>query len=139
MCLIARPDIECMLYLKSTLHMKQCLSVDNLTNLVWWVCGSYGMLWGSKGHVGVIVSIGKGANVNVSGKHKLNVGNSTYTLHLQELEMASIVDVLHRRDNVVQVLHGESKPHDWQHSNLLYRDNCCYVVSLANHPGVRDT
>ena len=76
MCLIARPDIECMLHLKITLHMKRYLSVDNLTNLMWWLCGSYGMHWGSKGHISAIVSIRKGASVNVSRKHKLNVGNS---------------------------------------------------------------
>ena len=111
LCLRARPDIQtavsffatrvrepdmddwkklryCMMYLKSTLHMKRYLSADNLTNLMWWVDGSYGAHRDSKGHTGAMMSMGKGAIVNVPRKHKLNVGSST------ELELVSIADVL---------------------------------------------
>ena len=89
LCLRARPDIQtavsfftmrvrnpdmndwkklrhCMRYLKSTRYMKRYLSADNLTNLMWWVDGSYGVRWDSKGHTGVMMSMGKGAIVNVS-------------------------------------------------------------------------
>ena len=39
-------------YLRGTLHMKLCLTVDNLNTLRWWVDASYGVHWDSKGHTG---------------------------------------------------------------------------------------
>ena len=77
-----------MRYLKSTWYMKRHLSADNLTNLMWWVDDSYGVHWDSKGHTGVMMSTGKGAIVNVSRRHKLNVGSSI------ESGLVSITDVL---------------------------------------------
>ena len=96
LCLRARPDVQmavsffttrvrnsdmddwkklrhCMRYLKSTRHMKRYLSADNLTNLMRWVDGLYGVHWDSKGHTGAMISIGKSEIVNVSRRHKLNV------------------------------------------------------------------
>ena len=64
------------------------LSADNLTNLMWWVDGSYGVHWDSKGHTRAMMSMGKGTIVNVSRRHKLNVATST------ESELVSIADVL---------------------------------------------
>ena len=52
------------------------------------VDGSYGTRLDSKGHTGVMMSMGKGATVNVSRRHKLNFGSST------ESELVSIADVL---------------------------------------------
>ena len=60
----------------------------SLINLMWWVDGSYGVHWDSKGHTGAMMSMGKGAIVNVSRRHKLNVESST------ESELVSIADVL---------------------------------------------
>ena len=111
LCLRARPDVQtpvsfsttrvrnldmddwkklrhCMRYLKSTRYMKRYLSDDNLTNLMRCVDGSYGVHWDSKGHTGIMMSMGKGVIVNVSRRHKLNVGSST------ESELVSIADVL---------------------------------------------
>ena len=52
---VRAPDMDnwkklryCMLYLKGTLHMKRYLSADDLTNIMWWVDGSYGVHWDSK-------------------------------------------------------------------------------------------
>ena len=55
--------------------MKRYLSADTLTNLMWWVDGSYGVHLDSKGHTGAMMSMGKGAIVNVSRRHTLNVGS----------------------------------------------------------------
>ena len=92
---VRNPDMDdlkmlrhCTRYLHSTRYMKRHLSADNLTNLMWWVDGSYGVHWDSKGHTGALMTMGKGAIVNVSRRHKLNVGSST------ESELVSIVDVL---------------------------------------------
>ena len=92
---VREPDIDdwkklrhCMRYLRSTLHMKWHLSADNLANLMWWIGGSCGVHWNSKGHTGSMMLMGKGAIVNMSRRHKLNVGSST------ESELVSIADVL---------------------------------------------
>ena len=110
LCLRARPDVQTavsffttrvrnpeddwkklrhsMKYLHSTRHMRRHLSAGNLTILLWWVDGSYGVHWDSKGHTGAMMSMGMGAIVNVSRRHKLNVESST------ESESVSIADVL---------------------------------------------
>ena len=53
-------------YLKGTLHMKLVLSVDNLTTIRWWVDVSYGTHSDCKGHTGMMMSLGKGAAMNMS-------------------------------------------------------------------------
>ena len=75
LCKRARPDVETLvsflttrvkqpdqddwkklrhglMYLKGTLHMKRYLPADDLNNIIWWVDGSYGVHWDSKGHTG---------------------------------------------------------------------------------------
>ena len=111
LCKRARPDVETLVsflttrvkspdeddwgklrhgltYLKGTLHMKRYLTADNLSNIVWWVDGSFGVHWYSKGHTGAMMSMRKGAIVNIARKHTMNVGSST------ESELVSIADVL---------------------------------------------
>ena len=78
--------------------MKRYLSAEAMTNIMWRVDGSYGTHWGVKGHAGAMMSMGRGVTVNVSGKHKLDVGSST------ESELVSIAAVLGGHD-VVQVLY----------------------------------
>ena len=46
------------MYLKGTLYMKRRVFADSLTSIVWWVDGSYGVHWDSKGHIGAIMSMG---------------------------------------------------------------------------------
>ena len=99
LCKQARPDIEPLVsflttrvnesdkddwgklkrlkYLKGTLYMKRHLSADSLYMIRLWVDVLCGVHWDSKGHTGVMMSMGKGAIVNVSKKHKLNTGSST--------------------------------------------------------------
>ena len=72
LCKRARPDVETLvsflttrvkspdeddwgklrhglMYLKGTLHTKRYLTADNLYNIVWWVDGSFGVHWVSRG------------------------------------------------------------------------------------------
>ena len=77
-----------MMYLKGTLHMKRHMKADSLNMIRWWVDASYGVRWDCKGRTGLMMSMGKGALVNISIKHKLNTGSST------EAELVSIADVL---------------------------------------------
>ena len=84
LCLRARPDIQtavsffttrtrnpdtddwnklrhCMRYLKSIRYMKRQLSANNLTDLMWWADGSYGVHWDSKDQTEAMMSMDKGA------------------------------------------------------------------------------
>ena len=86
-------------YPKGTLYLKRHMRADSLNMIRWWVNASYGVHWDCdcKGHTGAMISIGKGAPVNISRKHKLNTGSST------EAELVSIADVL---SDVVQIIDG---------------------------------
>ena len=112
-----------MRYLKSIRCMKRYLSADNLTNLMWWVGGSYGVHWDSKGHIGAMMSMDKGAIVNVSRRHKLNVGSST------ESELVSIADVLGVMIWCKYFTEAQGYMID---NNLLYQDNKLTIL-LANN------
>ena len=50
-----------MRYLKSIRYMKRQLSANNLTNLMWWADGSYGVHWDSKDQTEAMMSMDKGA------------------------------------------------------------------------------
>ena len=117
-----------MRYLKSTRHMKRHLSADNLTNLMWWVDGSYGVHWDSKGHTGAMMSMGKGAIVNVSRRHKLNVGSSA------ESELVNIADASGIMIWCKYFMTTQSYTID---NNLLYQDNkstiLLTVIRLMRH------
>ena len=76
------------MYLKGTLYMKMYLTADNLSIIVWWVDGSFGVHWDLRGHTGAMMYMGKGAIVNSARKHKMSVVSST------ESELVSIVNVL---------------------------------------------
>ena len=62
-----------LMYLKGTMYMKWHMSADSLNTIRWWVDASYGVHWDCKGHTGAMTSMGKGATVNMSRKHKLNI------------------------------------------------------------------
>ena len=92
---VKEPDVDdwgklrhVLMYLKGTMYIKRLFTAESLRNIVWWVDRSFGVHWYSKGHTGAIMSMGKGAIVNISRKHKMNVASST------ELELVSIADVL---------------------------------------------
>ena len=57
--------------------MKRNLSANSLKDITWWVDGSFGFHWDSKGHTGAMMSMIKVAIVNVARNHKMNVGSST--------------------------------------------------------------
>ena len=68
--------------------MKIHMKADSLIMIRWWIDDSYGLHWDCKGHTGEMISMGKGALVNITRKHRLNKGSST------EVELVSITDIL---------------------------------------------
>ena len=146
LCLRARPDIQtavsffttrgrepdmddwkklrhCLLYLKGTLHMKRYISADGMTNIMWWVDGLYGIHRDSKGDTGAMMFMGRGAIVNVSRKHKLNVGSST------ESELVSIADILGVMMWCTYFMEAQGYTID---NNLLYQDNKSTILLAEN-------
>jgi len=68
-----------MQYLWVTLYMKLTLviDIDSTPVIRWWVDASHMMHMDSKGHTGVMISLGKGVALSYSEKHKLNTKSST--------------------------------------------------------------
>ena len=58
--------------------MNRYLAADDLSNIIRGVDGSFGVHWDSKGHTGAMMSMGKGAIVNIARKHNMNVASSTF-------------------------------------------------------------
>ena len=85
---------------------------------------SYGVHWDSKGHTGAMMSMGKGAIVNVSRRHKLNVGSST------ESELVNIAAVLGVMIWCKYFMEAQGYTID---NNLLYQDNKSTILLLANN------
>ena len=75
------------MYLKGTLYLKIHMTADVLNVIRWWVDASYGVHWDCKGHTRAMMSMGRGALVNISRKHKMNIGSST------ESELVGIAEV----------------------------------------------
>ena len=112
-----------LMYLKGTLHLKRRLSADSLSHILWWVDGSYGVHWDSKGHTGALMSMGRGAIVNISRKHTLNVGSST------EAELVSIADVLGMMMWCKYFMESQGYTVE---SNVLYQDNKSTILLAKN-------
>ena len=111
------------MYLKGTKYMKRCMSADNLSSIHWWVDGSYGVHWDSKGHTGAMMTMGKEAIINVSRKHKLNVASST------EAELVSIADVLGMIMWCKYFMEDQGCSIE---NNLLYQDNKSTILLAKN-------
>ena len=103
--------------------MKRYLTADKISNIVWWVDGSFGVHWDSKGHTGAMMSMGKGAIVNIARKHKMNVGSST------ESELVSFADML---DMIMWKKYLMEAQGYTIESNVLYQDNKSTILLAKN-------
>jgi len=75
-------------YLKGTRHMKLTISINDLSTVRWWVDASDRTHEDCKGHTSVMMTLGKGALVSGSRKHKINTKSST------EAELVALDDAL---------------------------------------------
>jgi hypothetical protein len=64
-------------YLYRTRHMTLNLSADNFTTIQWWVDASHAVHDNCQEHTGAMMSMGKGAAISLSNKHKLNTKSSS--------------------------------------------------------------
>ena len=112
-----------LMYLKGTLHMKRYIKMDSLIMIRWWVDASYGVHWYCKGPTWAMLSMGKGALVNITIKHKLNTGSST------EVELVIIADVLGIMMWCKYFMEAQGYSIE---NNILYQDNKS-IILLANN------
>ena len=76
------------MYLKGTMHMKLCITVDSLSTIRWCLDALYGIHYDCKGHTGMMMTLGAGAAMSMSKAQKLNIGSST------ESELVGVHDCL---------------------------------------------
>ena len=112
-----------LMYLEGTLHMKRHMKADSLRMIRWWVDASYEVHWDCKGHTGEMMSMCKGALVNIAINHKLNTGSST------EAELVSIVDVLGMMMWCKYFMEAQGYAIE---NNILYQDNKFTILLAKN-------
>jgi len=110
-------------YLKGTKHLSLRLSIDNLECTRWLVDASHGVHWDEKGHTGAAMTLGEGAVMSFSHKHKINARSST------EDELIGV-------DNAItKILWSlnfmRSQGHNINHA-LLYQDNRSAILLEVN-------
>ena len=89
---------------------------------MWWVDGYFGVQLDAKGNTGTMMSMTKGAIVNISREHKMNVNSST------EPELVTITDFL--GINMLCKYFMEAQGYTIE-NNILYQDNKSTIL-LAN-------
>jgi hypothetical protein len=75
--------------------MKLNLSADNLTTIRWWVDASHAVHDNCRGHTGAMMSMGKGAAISFSDKHKINTKSSSESKLVSANHALS--SILHKR------------------------------------------
>ena len=103
-------------YLKGTRYLCLKLTVDNLNVIRWWVDASYNVHWDARGHTGGMMSLGQGAALNYSNKHKINVKSST------EGELVGAHDMLTSIMYMLYFIKAQDYSAD---QNIMYQDKRC--------------
>ena len=101
-------------YLKGTKSLRLRLTIDNLHCTKWFVDSSHGVHWDCKGHTGAAMTMGDGAIISISRKHKTNAGSST------EAELIGVDDALPKILYSLEFIRAQG--YRVKHA-LLYQDN----------------
>ena len=94
--------------------MKLNLSADNLTTIRWWVDASHAVHDNCRGHTGAMMSMGKGAAISFSNKHKLNTKSSSKSKLVSADQALS--SILHTRYFIEAQGYSDEQ-------NMLFQDN----------------
>ena len=101
-------------YLNGTRYMKLTLEVNNLGVIKWWVDASHNVHEDCRGHTGALMTLGKGAAISGSWKHKLNTKSST------ESELVGADQVLSQCLNSKYFIEAQGYKVD---QNIMFQDN----------------
>ena len=94
-----------------------------MNTIRWWVDASFGTHWDSKGHIGAMMSFGKGAAMSLSKKQKLNVRSSTKS------KLIGIDDAI---PSIMWLMYFiKAQGYDVTH-NILYQDNKSTILIATN-------
>ena len=97
--------------------------MDNLNTLCWWVDASYGVHGDSKGHTGMMISLGRGAAISFLHRHKLNARSST------KAELIGIYDALPYI--IWELYFSEAQGYKVTHK-ILHQDNKSTILLAKN-------
>jgi len=110
-------------YLRGTRDLGLTLEADKVLSVKWWVDASFGVHKDVKGHIGGVMSLGRGAIFSTSTKQKLNTRSST------ECELVGVNDVM------AQVLWNryflEAQGYDLE-DNIVFQDNESAILLERN-------
>ena len=110
-------------YLKGTLYLKLRLTAESLVSALWFIDGSDGVHWDCKGQTGAGMTLGKGALISFSRKHKTNTRSST------ESEIVSVDDAI---TTVLWSLYFiQAQGYDMVHATI-YQDNKSAILLEKN-------
>ena len=101
-------------YLFGTRFLKLTLSADSLSILRWYIDASHQIHDDCKGHTGALLTLGKGATLSSSNKHKINTKSST------ESEIVAVHD---KSSDVLWTRHFLEAQGYTISENIIYQDN----------------
>jgi hypothetical protein len=101
-------------YLRGTKELTLTLSVDSAIVAKWWVDGSHGVHPNMRGHTGGCMSLGKGMQLSVSTKQKMNSRSST------ETEIIAVDDLM---PSLIWTNYFLESQGYTSNNTLLYQDN----------------
>ena len=110
-------------YLRATRTLRLRLSVDNLQCSKWLVDASHGVHWDCKGHTGAAMTLGEGAGISLSNKHKQNAKSST------EDELYGVDNTMTKILWSLEFIRAQG--FDMTHA-LLYQDNKSAILLELN-------
>ena len=110
-------------YLKGTRSLKLRLTIDTLQCTKWLVDSSHGVHNDCRGHTGAAMTLGGGAAVSFSHKHKLNARSST------EAELIGVDDAMPKIMWTLEMIRAQG--YDVSHA-LLYQDNKSAILLEVN-------
>ena len=110
-------------YLKRTKDECLLITMDNTGTIKWYIDVAYAVHPDMRSHTGAIMTLGKGAIVSISSKHKINTRSST------EAELIGIDDVI---SNVLWTkLFMEHQGIEIK-QNIIYQDNKSTILLAEN-------
>jgi hypothetical protein len=116
--------LKCILkYLIGTHFLKLTISADSLSILQWYIDASHQIHDDCKGHMGALLTLGKGATLSSLNKHKINTKSST------ESEMVAVHD---KSSDVLWTLHFLEAQGYTISDNIIYQDNMSSLTLEKN-------
>jgi hypothetical protein len=110
-------------YIRATKHLKLTIEAASIHTIKWWVDAAYAVHVDMRGHTGGMMSMGEGAMITKSTKHKINTRSST------EAEIVGVDDMMGHMMWTLRFLDAQGYQID---ENILYQDNQSAILLENN-------